>query len=164
MPINKIFSEDSFHKFTITRHPKLFKDDQYILSYRLVLLHSLRSYWQNGGNNAKLLIESMLDVINTHKGGIYKKKCLELYPFEKDNQIGFIFIDRSKACFPLVFYPSDDKVEHKDRVPGLVQALKDIEKNLRSYEEILREAVRWNESLVNTLKQKFTPSTPQLKR
>lgn len=142
-------------KFLIISNPELFKDDTYTLSYPLVVLHSIWNYYQKGDKeyNAFEIINKIENFMSTHSDSsyIYIPKCLELYRFNKDNDCGFLLIDRSKGCYPLVFYPIDDIPEHGNRVSALKIVLDRLKKHAEYFDEILKSSRIWNIDLVSKL-------------
>lgn len=154
------------NKFSIIEHPNLFRDDAYPLSYKLVILHSIwHSFHHNGSANSTFqVLNEMQNIINQSSGFIYIKKCLELYPFLKDNNSGLVLIDRSKACYPLIFYPADNLPEHGNRVDALKIVISDLYRNHKFFDETLKASERWNTKLINLLKEKFTNPIPKPKK
>lgn len=132
---------ETSHKYSIIDHPRLFQDEAYILSYKLIILHSIWHYYHHGGTvyNTSKLINDMLEIIHDSDKSLYVKKCLELCSFIKDREHGLVLIDRSKACYPLVFYPPDDIPEHGDRVSALKNAVLDLNKNTEFFDEVLKK-------------------------
>lgn len=149
-------------KFTIIEHPNLFKDDVYALSYKLIILHSIWYSYRHGNvvSTAQVL-KDMQSIIDQNNNFMYIKKCLELYPFLKDKELGLVLIDRSKACYPLIFYPADNLPEHGNRVDALKVVLNDLALNHEFFDDVLKKSDKWNTGLVDDLKEKF--SNPSLK-
>lgn len=152
------------NKFTIIDHPDLFKDDTYPLSYKLIILHSIWYSYHHHGKEVSTaqVLSDMHKIIDQDNNFIYIKKCLEMYPFWKDKELGLVLIDRSKACYPLIFYPADNLPEHGNRVDALKVVLQDLSRNHEFFDDILKKSDKWNTELVTVLKGKFTNPNPKI--
>lgn len=145
-------------KYNILDLPELYRDNQYKVSYKLVLLRAIKHYFENNGGK---LVEELLTDLQTSirtKEGYYEPHFVELYHFHNErNQAGLLLVDRSKGCFPLVFYPQDENPEHKNRIKAFQTILSRLLNNNRifGYDKILKDSLTWDHSIVETLKNTF---------
>jgi hypothetical protein len=65
-------------------------------------------------------------------------------------------IDRSKGCFPLVFYPEDKEPKHGDRMLAFQRVLPSLLLSHTKYDELLKNNTIWNIALADQLRATFT--------
>ncbi|NNM59980.1 MAG: hypothetical protein HKM04_09230 [Legionellales bacterium] len=161
--MGNVMAESKESKYLIIKDEELFTDRYYKLSYRLVICYSLMRYFQtaksveydNDRDNCRNFLSKVLGAIEENKP-YCEPSFLEIYPFEKSiSQSGFVVIDRSKACYPLVLYPEDDKPEHGDRISTFKTAVADIIDNLDKITPILYSDTIWNQDKVSRLVRSF---------
>jgi hypothetical protein len=130
-----------------------FLKGKYPISYRLLICHALM--------RQKTTLEACKALLNSMKQSIQNNKLfrephfLEIIPGAfNPHQGGFVVVDRTKACFPLVFYPigysTNDK--HGDRPKAFSNALKDVTDNIGRIHALLNKSQNWD---VNTQKELF---------
>ncbi|MFM8331582.1 MAG: hypothetical protein ACKN9T_07825 [Candidatus Methylumidiphilus sp.] len=85
---------------------------QYKISYSLVIVYALFNYLKHGNDKAKAK-----SAIKDMKGAIDKKtdfRCQDFLDiFQFSDKSGFVVIDKSKGCFPLVLYYGDQAEKEK---------------------------------------------------
>lgn len=87
------------------------KREYFELNYFLILFHAAKYYLEkNKGNKGELIsalgeMHALTEGRGNQREGFYLEGFFELYAFQKDEKTGYILIDRSYGCFPLVAYP-----------------------------------------------------------
>jgi hypothetical protein len=154
---NDRFIDPRVKVFRITHESQLYTDKHYLPSYRLVLLHSYYVDVKHHDKNASLqfIIDGLLQVIDGITPYFYKEKCIEAYSFIKDDKKGIFLIDRTKGCYPLVFYPNDLKPLHGGRDSALKMACLDVYNQRQYFEDTIKNSENWDKVLVNALENKF---------
>jgi hypothetical protein len=120
----------------------------------------------------KATVEALRNLLNEMSKCIkdgqlfYKPHFLEVVPgVFKKHRGGFIVVDRTKSCYPLIFYPIDyNKNEgHRDRPRAFLNALDDVIEKIDKIQPILIGHENWEEkqaALFEILpfeKQQFIP-------
>lgn len=125
--------------------------------YRKIICFSLFRYikgndMQHGLNEFNRLINHVED------GNLYiLTKFLELYPFPMtdDGKIGYLLVEPSRGCFPLVIYPNQHSQNGKTRKSGFHTALSKLRKNQSEIFKALNEHSEWSFELEAKLERLF---------
>ena len=98
----------------------------YPISYRYVLCHSLLNYFKFDGFDpchGSVALKNLLSAIQNHQ--YYKKNnFIELLPLENE---GFTVVDQADGIFPMVLYPNtrSDK-DKKERIYAFKKSVEDV--------------------------------------
>jgi hypothetical protein len=146
--------------FKIINNPALFQDLTYSqISYRLVILHALQFYLASPKPDKKISFKSLLNAmhqVSTNlESSFYEQHFIELCPFKKKDGTGLLLIDRSDGCYPLVFYPADEKWTHGDRISAFANTISELLGNSDIFEGFLKKNPVWNKEVVEELRMNF---------
>lgn len=140
-PDIKILKE---HEYFYTSLDSNHFDADYPINYGLVLIYSflkwIKKYPQEDKNILFARIKEKLYFIKSaiqDQREFIDEELFEIYPFYNSNKIkGLLFIDKSEAVFPLVFY-SDKYQSDKPRVEAALETVKNMISNF----EIIKEGI-----------------------
>jgi len=137
----------------------------YPIYYPFVICHALFRYtWTFGKNWSKCndVLREIIDAMDENKM-FSRSYFLELLPFTLEEERGFVVVDQSDGCYPLVLYPpSFKRQERRDRVEPFRLSLGEVKDNLEKIKQILGSLEvpsDWTEQVQQTLRPLFYSPT-----
>lgn len=126
------------------------------ICYRTVICHALFYHMREdlySADELKRIINQIRDAFNQNQ--VFKHHVLEVFPFQFDDQnIGFILVDKSHGCYPLIFYPQQ-QTEHATRTQAILNVMDDLVENIDKIIQILENYEKWTEATQNDLQDIF---------
>lgn len=60
--------------------------------------------------------------------GDEEQLCMEVYPVDMgEDELGYLYVDHTNSCYPLVLYPREHKVKNSPRSYAFVHAVNELE-------------------------------------
>lgn len=130
---------------------------QYAPCYRTIISLAFLNYSFYAGSESQIKdeITAFKDAVTASKPQMYalgfpvgddEQLCLEVYPVdmgEKDS--GYLYVDHTNSCYPLVLYPREHKVKNSPRSNAFLHAVYELESKkdilielFEKYENIIR--------------------------
>jgi len=134
------------------------KPDGYVC-YRTIICHALFAYNKEFGDDIKNLFEALYS--DYEHSEIYQKEhFLEAYPVPMDNGSGYLLVDKTKGCFPLVFYPSSkntNDLSRGSRKEALDNTFIDLNNNIKNIIDVFAKykEKKWDKPLQDNLQNYF---------
>jgi len=132
---------------------KYFLKWSYPTSYPLFICHALKQKGV-GIDEARSLLYTMMECMRKRKS-FYKSNFLEMAPCSFGLAQGFVVIDRTKSCSPLILYPHQyNPNNHGDRCAAFYHSLRAIAQNLENIMPVLLDPshFEWD----NLIKEKLS--------
>jgi hypothetical protein len=123
--------------------------------YRFVICRALLiRLIYNSAMTKQDLVNLLNNAITAFAGaGIVDPEFFEIFPINYNGRKGFVVVDQTKGCFPLVLYPDRPQEGKEDRKYAFSRSLIEVKNNISSVEAELRRKTftDWNQTMRDRL-------------
>lgn len=124
---------------------------QYAPCYRTIISLAYLNYSFYAGSESQIKdeITQFKDAVtaNTprsytlgHPVGDDEELCMEVYPVDMgEKELGYLYVDHTNTCYPLVLYPREHKVKNSPRSNAFLHAVKELEAKKDQLIELFNE-------------------------
>ncbi len=127
------------------------KPENYIC-YRTVICHALFEQYQKNPDGISDTIEGLYNAYQNDTS--FDSDTLLIYPVSMSDKTGYLLVDKTRGCFPLIFYPfkvNPDNPSITSRKNALGAVLNDLKNNVDKISLKFNSHNQWSNELQNDL-------------